>query len=399
VITEIVMPDVGHAESRATVISWLVQEGDRLEAGTFLVEVETDKAVLTIEAFQLGFLRKILITDGETADTGAIIALMSDSLDEPLPDLQDKAEPVLLELRAVQESSESGLREAPAGGSVAREVQALPAARRLASRAGIDLSAIAGSGHGGVITQEDVRQALASLTATAPDAGGRLPLPPRRQVIAERMTESKQNIPHFYISVEIDMTEAERLRKRLNLNAGATVPVSPGDLILCAVGMALEDFQVLNAAYVDGELLTNVGVNLGIAVDTEEGVVVPVLRMANTKSLYQIAQDRAKLAQGAREGGLTSSQLSGATFTVSNLGMHGVESFAAIINPPEVGILAVGSIVQQPAVMDDQIAIRSVMKATLSVDHRVVDGVFAARFLGRTRDLLENPGLLRKDNR
>jgi pyruvate dehydrogenase E2 component (dihydrolipoamide acetyltransferase) len=399
VITEIVMPDVGHAEPRATVIRWLVQEGDQLEVGTLLVEVETDKAVLTIEAFRSGFLRKILITDGETADTGAIIALMSDSLDEPLPDLTEKAEPVIPEVPAGPESSQSERGQAPDRGSVAREVQALPAARRLASKAGIDLSSITGSGHGGVITQEDVRQALASLTTVASDAKGRLPLSPRRRLIAERMAESKQNIPHFYMSVEIDMTEAERLRKRLNLDGGATVPISPGDLVLRAVAIALEDFRMLNATYLDGELLTSAQVNLGIAVDTEEGVVVPVLRMANTKSLYQIAQDRAKLAQGAREGGLTSSQLSGATFTVSNLGMHGVESFAAIINPPEVGILAVGSIVQQPAVVGDQIAICSVMKATLSVDHRVVDGVFAARFLGCVRDLLENPGLLQKDNR
>ena len=395
VITEIVMPDVGHAEPRATVVTWLVQEGDRLEVGTLLVEVETDKAVLTIEAFKSGFLRKILVPEGETADTGVVIALMSDGLDEPLPDLIDEAQPVIGEL-PVERDTWSGRREPLARETSTREVRALPTARRLASKAGVDLSTIVGSGRGGVITEEDVHQAIAE-GAVEPAAKHRLPLTPRRRLIAARMAQSKQDIPHFYVTAEIDVTETERLRKQLNRDEKGATPISPSDLILRAVGMALGDFPMLNATYGDGGILTSDEVNIGIAVDTEEGVVVPVLRGANTKSLHQVAQERAGLAQGAREGGLTSSQLSGATFTISNLGMYGVESFAAIINPPEVGILAVGSIVQQPTVLDDQIAIRSKVKVNLSVDHRVVDGALAARFLGRLRELLENPRLLQND--
>jgi pyruvate dehydrogenase E2 component (dihydrolipoamide acetyltransferase) len=398
-ITEIVMPDVGHAEARATVVRWLVQEGEQVEIGTLLVEVETDKATLTIEAFKSGFLRKILAMDGETMPTGAVIALMSDTLDELLPEVTSGPETIAREPPTVQPAIQPGQEEASPRQVSAGDMRALPAARRLASEKGVDLSSIVGSGHRGVITEEDVLLAIEREKALKRAGMRRIPLSARRRLIAERMAESKRDIPHFYISAEVDMTEAEQLRNELNRHMESEeATISPTDLILRAVGVTLKEFPTINAAYTDEGILASDEVNLGIAVEAEEGIVVPVLREADPKSLRQIAQERTELVRGAREGGLTSRQLSGATFTVSNLGMYGIESFAAIINPPEVGILAVGSIVQQPGVVGDRIAIRSMMRMTLSVDHRVVDGALAARFLARIREWLESPHLLNESS-
>ncbi len=392
-ITAVTMPDVGHAEAKATVVRWLAQEGDWVEMGAPLVEVETDKSLLTIEAFKSGFLRRLVAHKGKTVPTGGIIAWMSEGLDEPLPDMASEASTVVHDLAIDQQPIER-LTEV-ARPMECKGLRVLPAARRLASEKRVDLSRVAGSGRGGVITEKDVARAIERSKTQGRMSKQRAPLSGRRRVIAERMAESKRNIPHFYVTIDVDMTEAERLRRQLNASiSGEEVSVSPTDLVLRAVGMALVEFPVLNATYTAEGLLPHDEANVGIAVDTEGGVVVPVLRRADTKSLRQLARERAELVRGAREGRLSSSQLTGGTFTISNLGMLGVESFVAIVNPPEVGILAIGTITEQPTAVGGQVLLRSKAKMTLSVDHRVVDGALAARSLQRIRELLEAPSLL-----
>ncbi len=282
-------------------------------------------------------------------------------------------------------------------------MKASPVARRLAQEAGLDVSRIRGTGPDGRVMERDVQAAAASKQAppaeprpaparqAAPADGETTPLNKIRLATARRMTESKTTAPHFYVTIEVDMDEAVRLREQLNRLAPAGEKISVNDFVVAAAGRTLASFPALNASWRDGYVATHSRVNIGIAVALEDGLVTPVLRDADSKPLKTIAAEARAMAGRAREGKLRSDDIGFGTFTVSNLGMFDVDEFIAIINPPEAAILAIGAVTRRPVAAGETVRIGNVMKATLSVDHRVADGAQAGRYLQEFRKLLENP--------
>ena len=268
----------------------------------------------------------------------------------------------------------------------------------MAEEAGLDLSHIKGTGPGGRVVERDIQAAIAAGSAPAspgvqagPASGATVPLNRMRKTIARRMTESKATAPHFYITVEINMDDAMKMREQLNGLAPETERISVNDLIVAAAARTLARFPALNASYREGNLEMHSQVNIGIAVALEDGLIPPVLRDADKKTLKRIAAESRALTERARANKLRSDDLGGGTFTVSNLGMFDVDEFIAIINPPEAAILAVGAVTRRPVAAAGEVRISSLMKTTLSVDHRVADGAQAGRFMQEFKKLLENP--------
>ncbi len=394
------MPKLGETMGRGKIAKWLKKEGERVERGEPLLEIETDKTTLEVEARGHGILRKILAQEGEVVPITKTIAYIAEE-GETLPEEATvKTPPAATEAQEVEEKPKA---------EAAARARASPVARKIAEEKGVDLTRVRGTGPGGRITKDDVLRYLASAPAVpaAPTAVEAVtgaipefqtvPMSSMRRVIARKMTDSKARIPHFYISTEVDMTEAAKMRESLipAVEARAGVRLSITDLLIKAVATALEEFPQLNATY-DGENIRLLrDVNIGIAVGLDEGLIVPVLRRANRMDLVQIASEASRLITKAREKRLREDEFVGGTFTISNLGAFNVDSFTAIINPPETAILAVGTIREKPAVVDGRIEIRKMMNVTLSADHRVVDGLIAARFLQKVKTLLEAPyGLL-----
>jgi pyruvate dehydrogenase E2 component (dihydrolipoamide acetyltransferase) len=268
----------------------------------------------------------------------------------------------------------------------------------MAEEAGLDLSRIKGTGPGGRVVERDIQAAIAAGPAPAPPGvpavpapGATVPLNRMRKTIARRMTESKATAPHFYVTVEINMDDAMKMREQLNSLAPEEERISVNDLIVAAAARTLARFPVLNASYREDNLEMHSQVNIGIAVALEDGLIPPVLRDADKKTLKRIAAESRALTERARANKLRSDDLGGGTFTVSNLGMFDVDDFIAIINPPEAAILAVGAVIRRPVAAAGEVRIASLMKTTLSVDHRVADGAQAGRFLQEFKKLLENP--------
>jgi pyruvate dehydrogenase E2 component (dihydrolipoamide acetyltransferase) len=359
-----------------TIVRWLKRDGDRVTEGEPLAEVETDKATVTFDADADGTLR-ILVQEGETVPIGQPIAQIGDAV-------------------------------APARAENGR-AKASPLARRIARESGVDLSALTGSGPGGRIVRSDVTAAAApatDATTPAPDVVTPAPVraagnkgavtilqPSRTQVqIAQRMSESKATIPDFTLNVEVDMAHAVGLRNQLRkaARAGDIVP-SYNDMVVKACGLALREHPRANAAYRDGAFELYERVNVGIAVAAEDSLIVPTVFDADRKSLLEIARDARTLADRVRQRAVTPAELSGATFTVSNLGMYGVASFAAIVNPPQAAILAVGELREVPVVHDGLVVPGVRMGVVLTCDHRILYGAPAAEFLARIRQLLEQP--------
>lgn len=443
------MPKMGDTMEEGKILQWLKQEGDAVKKGEMLAEVETDKVNIEIEAFSAGILRKILVPAGSAAPIGAPIALIG-SADEPLPgengggngsaakqnDVAKQA-PVAAQFIAPGKDQDQ---LAPAGviNTAATSLPPQgrifisPIARRLASEHQLDYRAIRGSGPNGRIIRMDIEAALREQApvaaqfiapATEPTpvgadslSGGQviarpfiasvtetediieIPLSNMRRTIARRLTQSMQSAPHFYVTSVIDTTKLGALRQQINDYAArdpSPVKVSFNDLIVKAVALALVHMPRVNVSFAEDKILQKKQVNIGIAVALEEGLIVPVLHDADKRGLLDIARESRRLAEAARENKLRPEDFSGGTFTVSNLGMFDVESFTAVINPPESAILAVGSITPTPVVVDGQVAVRDQMKVTLSSDHRALDGAIAARFLQEIKRLLEEPfGLL-----
>jgi pyruvate dehydrogenase E2 component (dihydrolipoamide acetyltransferase) len=439
----VLMPKMGFAMQEGKILRWLKREGDRVERGEPIAEIETEKVNIEIEAFDSGTLLKIVAPEGATVPVGQVIAVLGEpgeSVEEALRAAGAEAAATQREAIGAGEGAEATPVQAAAGAGVARvepeshpelhapaaveqpaapppeveeRLKVSPLARRLAQELGINLAEVKGTGPGGRITREDVeayaaqRRAAAAAPpaaaaaapprpAPAPAVPGPVPaqeqlLSRMRQTIARRMSESKGPVPHFYLTSEIEMTEALRARQAANALLDDAQKLSINDLVLKAVALALRKFPNLNAAYAGDRVQLFSEINIGIAVALEGGLVVPVIRNCDQKSLPQIAQEAKDLASRARSGHLRPEELEGGTFTVSNLGMYDVESFIAIINPPQAGILAVGSVLRRPAVKDDQIVITDLMKVTLSADHRVTDGAEGARFLQEVKRLLQNP--------
>ncbi len=385
-IDKIIMPSLGATGEDITVVEWLVGEGDLIEAGRRILVVETDKATTEIEAFRGGYIRKVLVKAGEKATIGDDLAIIADSLDEPLDAETGNMETPATEPPA-QRQVDSAAPPAPPPASKGGRIQASPLARRLAEERGIDLAAVKASGP---IHKADV------LAAAISHGGGqrRSALSPMRRAIAARTLQSKTEAPHFYVTARIDMTESLAMQRKLAANAEGAARPTVNDLVILATATALRETPELNASYQNGEVVRYDDVNIGIVIALAGGMIVPVVRKADAMDLGALAATTKRLRDQALKGLLAQSDLTQGTFTISNLGMFGIDSFIGVINPPEAGLLAIGAIQPQPAVVDGCIVVRSLMTATLSADHRLVDGIVAARFLSHLRDLLENPALL-----
>ncbi len=408
------MPRLSDTMEEGTVGKWLKKEGDSFKKGEAIAEIQTDKANMELEAFQDGVIEKILVQEGQTVPVGEPIAIIRSPSEAPAPSEAPTTEEPKHEAKPqepVQEQTpqpaESSIpiaprEEAGTAGPQSR-IKASPLARRIAQELGIDLATVKGTGPNGRIKREDVERAAASRTQApkveeTPAAAEAVP-PSRvepftriQSIIAQRMVQSKTQVPHIYITIELDMSKAIALRQEIN-QLGEP-PVSFNDMVIKACGLALRNYPLANASYVDGGIKYNEQVNVGFAVATKGALYVPVIRDADKKNLRQIAAETRALIGKARENKLSPQDLSGGTFTVSNLGMYGVEEFQAVVNQPEAAILAVGAITQKPVVQDGQIVIGNRMRVTLSADHRVLYGADAAEFLNELRKFLENPLLL-----
>ena len=411
---EITMPRMSDTMEEGKVIRWLKHEGDKVSAGEPIAEIETDKANVEMEAFEEGVLAQVLVKEGETVPVGQAIALLEAPRGAPpkapeQPPAPEAAAPPPAEAPPRPEAPPVPIvEEKPAPPSPEEErIKASPIARKMAEEHGIDISRILGTGPNGRIVEADVQKYVEQAKASpapptpTPTPAPKLEVPTEeqelsrmRRTIAERMTKSKQTIPHFYVTAEIEMDWAARVRDELNADESQP-KVSFTDLIVKACALALTKFPAVNASFAGDRLLLHKEINIGIAVALEDGLMAPVLHNADTKPLRRIAAETRELAERAKSNTLRQTDYTGATFTVSNLGMFDVESFSAIINPPESASLAVGTIREVPVVIDEQVAVSKRMKATVSADHRVLDGAVAARFLQEVKRQLESPiGLL-----
>ena len=390
-LVDVAMPKLSDAMEEATILDWLKQPGDPVRRGEPLVEVETDKATVVYEAEADGVLEEVLVATGGVAALGAPIArLRVAGPARPGPPAQPR-----------QPGPPGQPVPAPAAAAPARarpgRARATPVARRLATQLGVGLESLAGSGPGGRIVRADVHARAAAgengTSATGRGATTELAHSPTQRTIARRMSESRSSIPEFTLEVEIAMDAAARLRDDLRLARREPVP-SYNDLVVRAVALALRDLPALNAAYDDGKTVRFGRINVGVAVATDDALIVPTVRDADRKTVWEIAAEARRLADGARAGTLRPEELADGTFTVSNLGMFGIRRFNAVINPPQAAILAVGEVAPRPAVQDGTLVVRTGMEVALSCDHRVVYGAEAARFLQRVRELLEHPTLL-----
>jgi pyruvate dehydrogenase E2 component (dihydrolipoamide acetyltransferase) len=409
---EIVMPRLSDSMEEGTILQWLKQVGDDVALGDELVEIETDKANMAYESDVAGKLTEILAEEGETLPIGATIARVGDSGEGPTSKPAGPVgagDPPPL---PVASSGEVPPTPPPAGEGEQPATpthdgdrpKASPVARRIAREKGLDLNKVQGSGPGGRIVKADVEKAEAPATPTpSPAAASEAPetakgqtsfqdLTKLQSTIARRMAESKATAPHFYLEAEIDMSRTVEARARIKEAAdeGDVVP-SFNDMVVKACALALREHPRANGAYRDGRFELYSRVNVGIAVAGQDALVVPTVFDADRKGLRQITGESRTLARRVRDGQITPPELSGATFTVSNLGMYGIDSFSAVINPPQAGILAVGAIKERPVVRDGEIATAHLMRVNLACDHRILYGADGAEFLARIRTLLEEP--------
>ncbi|MBS1894548.1 MAG: 2-oxo acid dehydrogenase subunit E2 [Actinobacteria bacterium] len=398
---EIVMPRLSDSMEEGVILRWMKQVGDEVAVGEELVEIETDKANMAYESDVAGTLTEILAQEGDSLPIGAPIAVVGDPGEEPTRVVEETAEEV----------REEPVQAAPPTPSSAPETQgervkASPLARRVAEEKGVDLSSLTGSGPGGRIVKADVEGAgvpVAAEPAEAPAA----PAPQQetakgtttyqeltrlQQVVSRRMAESKAIAPHFYLQAEIDMSAAVEARGRLKAltSEGEVVP-SFNDMVVKACALALRRHPLANGSYKDGRFELYSRVNVGVAVAAQDALVVPTVFDADRKGLREIATDTRALAAKVRDGSVTPPELSGGTFTVSNLGMYGVSNFSAVINAPQAAILAVGAIAEKPVVRGGQITTAHLLGVTLACDHRILYGAPAAEFLATIRGLLEEP--------
>lgn len=399
-ISNIIIPDLGATGDDVTLTEWLVRPGDQVQAGQPLFVVETDKATVEVESFRDGMVRELLVEARTAVPLGTVVAVLADSMDEPLagePAASPKSPGPTLGLAGITRPMEPAVPDGDSGDRLLTS----PLARRMAQAEGIDLASLKGSGRQGQILKRDVERALAP---TREPTGPLIPsrretITPMRRAIAGRTRRSKNEAPHFYANITVDMSEALGLRREAAgwaANKGWAAPTIT-DLCLRATALTLPDFPSLNASIQGEEIVYYESINIGLVVGLEEGMLVPVVREADRHNLYTLAAITRRLKQRAEKGTLSSSELSGGTFSLSNLGMYGLDSFTAVINPPQAGILALGAVRELPAVHGGAVVVRSLMTAVLSVDHRLVDGIVAARFLTAWKELLESPFRLTLD--
>ena len=402
--TPIVMPRMNYDMREGTVVRWHKAEGDTVSRGEVIAEIETDKATVEMESFWDGILGKIVVEEGRAVPVGEVLAVVTEP-GEAVPPMEPSPRPTASPLPQGEGVGGEGIAAATVStqGSTTH-VKASPIARRLAREKGIDLAAVMGTGPGGRVTEADILGYQPSPPAPSPSGRGeaegraegvpdRIDLSRMRQAIAGVTSRSKREAPHFYVTSEIDMDRAVDLRAQLNeaLREGDGPRVSVNDLIVKAAAKALEAFPKFNASFKGDHLELHGDINIGIAVALEEGLILPAIAGCNERSLQEIAAASTDLVGRAQGGTLRAEEYTGGTFSISNLGMFDVDSFAAIIYPPNAAVLAVGTVKEQPVVRNRQVTVAHVMKATLSVDHRVADGAEGARFLMEVKRHLENP--------
>lgn len=435
---EVTMPRLSDTMSEGTVGRWLKKVGDQIAVGDIIAEIETDKATMELEAFEAGVLQQILIPEGQTVPIGQPIAIIGDSAapvaaapaPTPAPAAAPAPEPVAASIPAPAPAPVTTA-VAPGGGDENGRIKASPVARRLAEELGIDLRQVVGTGPGGRIIKENVEEfaarrgtaapvaapALAPAPAPtaapaptsaptpapaptrapaptpAPALAGAEPLSRMRKAIARAMTDSKPGVPHIYLTIEVDADALMALREQIA--AGGT-RVSVNDLVVKAAAKALAKVPAVNVSFsqtADGQpgIVRHNQINIGVAVALDDGLMAPVVRDADKKSISVISAEIRDMALRAREGKIKQNELEGATFQVTNLGMFGIVEFGSIISVPQAASLAVGAVRKVPVVRDDQIVIGQVMNLTLSADHRVIDGAVGAQYLQELRKLLEAP--------
>jgi len=437
----VIMPKMGDAMEEGTLLKWLKSVGEEVSEGDALAEIETDKVTLELEAQESGFLTNTLVEEGAVVPIGAPVATIGAEDEvgkggETAAPAEEAPAPAAEEPQAATEPAPAAAapEAAPAAPSAApvpqvanrapgERLRASPLVKRLAEEHGIDLSQVPGTGPGGRIIKNDLNPFLtgarpapkaastpaAANGAVAPAApagpaatasgpapkGTKIDLARIRRTTGKRMAESKASIPHYYVTINVDMTDALAFRKQINEAIGEAGPrVSVNDLIVRAAALALREHPNVNTSFVDGELYQQDSIDINIAISLDGGLIAPFVPAADQKSLGTIARMTKDLGARARNGGLTPEEYQGGTFTISNLGMFDVDEFIAVINPPQAAILAVGSVQQVPVVRDGEIAVGSVMKLTLSADHRALDGAEVAQFLGTVKKYLQNPVLL-----
>ncbi len=397
------MPKLGFDMAEGTLVRWVIDEEQPVAKGQVIAEIETDKATVEVEAQAGGTLLKHLIAAGTIVPIGTPIAVIGAEGEEfDVETLVGEEEPPEI-APAVEEAQPEPTPAAPAiptakpVTTLPQGVRASPVARRIASERGIDLSTIRGSGPGGRIVKRDVESAQAApspaTTYVAPALGveTREPMSKLRTIIGKRMTQAKQQVPHFYVTIDIDAAPLMDLRKQFNAIIPEDEKLSVNDFIVKAVALNLQRFPSLNASLEGDQIVRHGHVNVGVAVAVDDGLLTVVVRDANVKPLRQIGSESREMIARARAGRVRPDDIEGSTFTVSNMGMFNVDHFIAIINPPEAAILAVGSVRQDPVVQDGEIMIGQRMKVTLSADHRVTDGAEAARWLQAFAQLMEQP--------
>lgn len=396
---KVAMPKLGLTMTEGTIIEWKKKEGERVEKGEILYVLETEKVTYEVEAPVSGILGKIVAKEGDVVPIGGVVAYILQA-GETLADVVElaiekaEAEVPVEKKKVVVETTK-----------VPREVKISPLARKVAEEHGIDISTIKGTGPEGRIVKEDILRALEESKAVAelaikeeviPVDEKIIPLTSTRKTIARRMVESFQAAPHFYLTIEVDTKELERVHQQLIPSADSKVGIrlTYTDLLIKIVAKALEEYPEINCAFTDGGIKVFSRIDIGLVTAVEGGLVVPVIRQANKKSASEIAKDRAELTEKARQRKLSLDEMTRSTFTIFNLGMLGIDQFSAIIQPPEGAILAIGRIIDKPVTTQAEIVIRPMMSLTLSIDHRVLDGVSGARFLQRVKELIENSALM-----
>jgi pyruvate dehydrogenase E2 component (dihydrolipoamide acetyltransferase) len=426
-MSEITMPRLSDTMEEGTIARWLKQPGDEIKKGDILAEIETDKATMDLEAYEAGTLQQILVQEGETVPIGQAVALIGTGTAaqqpaQPAPAAaktgSDGAGATLVPAEGPAKAETSTQSPVTAESGESGAVKASPLARRMAEEHSIDLSQVQGTGPGGRVVRDDIEDLLeqrqkapaavpAAPAAPLPEAPAPVAptaapsAPPEAELvklsrvqmlIARRLTESKQTIPHFYVSSEVDMTDVLAMRQTLNASVGEDgVKVTVNDLIVKACALALEKFPEVNSSIKEDHFIRYKHINVGMAVDAPTGLVVPVIRDANTKGVRSIARESKALIAKARANKLAPADLEGGTFSVSNLGMMDASNFIAVINPPQAAILAVAATRKQFVQVDGQPVIRDLMTMTMSTDHRILSGATVARFLQEVKRLLQNP--------
>lgn len=425
----VAMPKLGFDMAEGTLVRWVVEEGGEVAKGAVLAEIETDKATVEVESTASGILYRRLVTEGTAVPVGEPIAVIA-APGEEVKDLPAAGEAPPPEVKSAEVKEEE--KEAPSAAPAVEAkpekmpaeaesgiVKASPLARRMAEESKLDLAKMSGSGPGGRIVKKDIEIAIegrqkapaevpstkgaavesvkSGLPAPAWTPGApvpadeRVPVDKLRAIIGKRMLESRQQIPHFYVTSAYDVASLMQLRAQINQEIPETDKISVNDFIIKAIALTLRQFPNLNASLTEKEILRHGHVNVGLAVALDNGLMTVVVKDADQKPLRVISQEAREMAARAREGKVRPDDIEGSTFSISNLGMFDVEQFVAIINPPEAAILAVGSAQQVPVVQDGEIMAGLQMKATLSADHRVTDGAEAARFMQALGGFLENP--------